>query len=169
MELGLFQPSWEKQVSKTEKISANEPSWGFLQTPQNLGFFPEKIENCWKLTEMDSLIGHCAVSSNNLDSRFVKLSAIVVIAQIILERLYLASGLSQFAPRGNVPMYPHPHRTIAGYFSILVPFFRMWPSIFWSTRFAKYSGRVPVPSAHTISSQNAAERWRSGRKQVAPQ
>jgi len=32
------------------------------------------------LTEMDSLIGHSAVSSNNLDSRFVKLSAIDVIA-----------------------------------------------------------------------------------------
>jgi len=39
MELGLFQPSWEKQVSKTETISANEPCWGFWQTPQNLGFF----------------------------------------------------------------------------------------------------------------------------------
>jgi len=39
MELGLFQPSWEKQVSETETISANEPSWGFVQTPQTLGFF----------------------------------------------------------------------------------------------------------------------------------
>jgi len=73
---------------------------------------------------MDSLIGHCAVRSNNLDSRFVKLSAIDVIAQAILERLYLVSGLSQFAPRGNVPMYPDPHRTMAGYFPILVLFFR---------------------------------------------
>jgi len=72
---------------------------------------------------MDSLIGHCAVSSNNLDSRVVKLSAIYVIAQAILQRLYLVSGLSQFAPRGNVPMHPDPHRTMAGYFSILVPFF----------------------------------------------
>jgi len=59
------------------------------------------------LTEMDSLIGHCALSSNNLDSRFVKLSAIDVIAQAILERLHLVSELSQFVPRGNVPMYPH--------------------------------------------------------------
>ena len=39
MELGLFQPSWEKQVSETETISANEPCWGFVQTPQTLGFF----------------------------------------------------------------------------------------------------------------------------------
>jgi len=84
---------------------------------------------------MDSLIGHCAVNSNNLDSRFIKLSAIDVIAQAILERLYLVSGLSQFAPRGNVPMYPDPHRTITGYFSILVKFFLVntihqviWPS-----------------------------------------
>jgi len=73
---------------------------------------------------MDSLIGHCAVSSNNLNPRFVKLSAIDVIAQAILESLYLVSGLSEFAPRGNVPMYPDPHRNMAGYFSILVPFFR---------------------------------------------
>jgi len=72
---------------------------------------------------MDSLIGHCAVSSNDLDSRFVKLGAIDGIAQAILERLYFVSGLSQFAPRGN-SMYPDPHRTMAGYFSILVPFFR---------------------------------------------
>ena len=76
------------------------------------------------MTEMDSLIGHCIVSFNNLDSRFVKLSAIDVIAQAILESLYLISGLSQFAPRGNVPMYPDPHRTMADYFSILVPIFR---------------------------------------------
>ena len=61
MEVGLFQPSWEKQVSRTE---INEP---------------------W--------------SSNNLDSRVVKFSAIDVIAQAILERLYLVSGLNQFAPR----------------------------------------------------------------------
>jgi len=73
---------------------------------------------------MDSLIGHSAANSNNLDSRFVKLSAIDVIAQAILERLYLVSGLSQFAPRGNIRMYSDPHRTIAGYFSILVPCFR---------------------------------------------
>ena len=70
---------------------------------------------------MDSLSGHSAVSFNNLDSRFVKLSAIDMIAQAILERLYLVSGLSQFAPRDNIPMYPDPHRTMPGYFSILVP------------------------------------------------
>ena len=73
---------------------------------------------------MDYLIGHSAVSSNNLDSRFVKLGAIDGIAQAILERLYFVSGLSQFAPRGKISMYPDPHRTMAGYFSILVPFFR---------------------------------------------
>ena len=72
---------------------------------------------------VDSLIVHCAVSSNNLDSRYVKLSAIDVIAQAILELLYFVSGLSQFASRGNFPMYPDPHRTIACYFSILVPIF----------------------------------------------
>jgi len=44
MELGIFQPSWKKQASKTETISANEPSSGFLQTPQNLGVFPGKLE-----------------------------------------------------------------------------------------------------------------------------
>ena len=53
MELGLFQPSWEKQVSKTETISANEPCWGSVQTPQNLGFCSEKpkiVENWQKRT-----------------------------------------------------------------------------------------------------------------------
>jgi len=48
MELGLFQPSWEKQVCKTEVISAKKPCSGFLQTTRNLGFFSEKskfVEN----------------------------------------------------------------------------------------------------------------------------
>jgi len=28
-------------------------------------------------------------------------------------------------------MYPHPHHSATGYFSIFVNFFRKWPLIFW--------------------------------------
>jgi len=55
-------------------------------------------------------------------------------------------------------MYPDPHRTMAIYFSILVPFFRKWSSIVWSTRFTKKSGRAQVPSAHTIQDHFEPER-----------
>jgi len=121
---------------------------------------------------MNSLTGHCAVSSNNLDARFVKLSAKDVIAQVIFERLYLVSGLSQFAPRGNVPMYPDPHRTIAGYFWILVPFFPKSTLNF----LVNTIHQVIWPSPGTISTHHSwpfrawtrLKGWRSGQKEVAP-
>jgi len=66
----------------------------------------------------------------------------------IFERLYFIAGLRPFEPRVNCPYAPTPppltHQLFLDFCAI---FFTSGPSFFWSARFAKYSGRVPVPSS----------------------
>jgi len=162
MEFGLFLQAGRNRWAKQRQFPQTNPCRGFLQTLQNLGCFRKNR----KLLKIDRNEGtgtlpnwRLCSSSNNLNSRFFKLSAIDVIAQAILERLYLFSGLHQFVPRGNcsyVPTpLPHARRLFLDFGAIfsqvtLIFFVNMIRQVIW-----------PSPGTlgtHTISSENAAGR-----------
>ena len=69
--------------------------------------------------------------------------------KLFFERLYLVPGMGTFGPWVNcsyAPTTPTFHSTTISWF-LCDFFFTNGPPFFWSSRFTKQSGRVPVPSS----------------------